>query len=167
MQANDPDIDLRLTGVQLSTLGALPAITISAAAVRRSVNADVTMNAVLVATGRPSEFAIEVKSLTPVIRVRSVNVCRLPFVQRLRTLRVIDIAAGLPTIRLPIEERISIGGPASTATGSVQTSRPLQSTAPSTLHFTTTVPATARTGRIVNPRYFFAGNGVYVFGDVR
>ena len=78
-----------------------------------------------------------------------------------------DIVAGLPTIRLPIEERISIGGPASTATGSVQTSRPPQSTTPSTLRFTTTVPATAWTGRIVNPRYFFVGDGVYVFGDVR
>lgn len=164
---NDPDIELRLTGVQLSTLGALPAVTLSATAKRGAIDADVTMNAVLVATGRPHEFAIQVQSLTPAVRVLSVNVARVPFVQRLLKLRVIDIAAGLPTIRLPVEERISIGGPARTATGSVQTSRPPQSTTPSTLRFTTTVPATAWTGRIVNPRYFFVQNGVYIFGDIR
>ena len=164
---DDPDIDLRLTGVQLSVLGALPAVTLSATATRGAIDADVTMNAVLVATERPNEFRINVQSLTPVVRVLSVNVARLPFVQRLLKLRVIDIAAGLPTIRLPVEERISIGGPAGTATGSVQTSRPPQSPAPSTLRFTTTVPATAWTGRIVNPRYFFVRDGVYIFGDVR
>ncbi|KAB7647803.1 hypothetical protein [Polymorphobacter fuscus] len=164
---DDPDIDLRLTGVELSTLGALPAVTLSATAARGGINADVTMNAVLVATGRPHEFRINVQSLTPVVRLGSVNVSRLPFVQRLLTLRVIDIAAALPTIRLPVEERISIGGAAGTATGRVQTSRPPQTTAPSYLRFTTTVPATAWTGRIVNPRYYFTGDGVYVFGDVR
>lgn len=158
---NDPDIDLRLTGVTLSTLGALPAVTLSATAARGGVTADVTMNAVLVATGNPHEFRINVQSLTPDVRVRRVNVSRLPFVERLLTVRAIDVTAGLPTIRLPVEERISIGGPAGTATGSVRT------TPDSTLRFTTTVPATAWTGRIVNPRYFFVRNGVYVFGDVR
>lgn len=160
---DDPDIDLRLSGVTLSTLGALPAVTLSAVASRGSVTADVTMNAVLTATGNPHEFRINVQSLTPDVRVRSVNVSRLPFVERLLTVRAIDVTAGLPTIRLPIEERLSIGGPAGTATGSVQTTR----NPDSTLRFTTTVPATAWTGRIVNPRYFFVRNGVYVFGDVR
>jgi hypothetical protein len=164
---DDPDIDLRLTGVTLSTLGALPAVALSATAVRGSTSADVTMNAILVATGRPHEFRINVLSLTPVVRLRGVNVSRLPFVERLLTLRVIDISAGLPSIRLPIEESIRIGNPPGTATGRVQTSRPPQSTAPSYLSFTTTVPATEWTGRIVNPRYFFANDGVFVFGDVR
>ena len=164
---NDPDIDLRLTGIALSNLGALPVVTLSATATRGPIDADVTMNAVLAATGRPNEFRIQVQSLSPVVRVRTVNVSRLPFVERLLKLRAVDIAAGLPTIRLPIEERISIGGPASTATGAVQTSRPPQSTKPSLLQFNATVPATAWTGRIVNPRYFFVQNGVYVFGDVR
>lgn len=164
---NDPDVDLRLTDAQFSTLGALPVITLSATAKRGSIDADVTMNAVLVATGKPYEFRINVQSLTPVVRVRSLNVTRLPFVQRLLKLRLIDIAAGLPTIRLPVEERISIGGPARTTTGRVQTSRPPQSDAPSSLRFSTTVPATAWTGRIVNPRYYFTESGIYVFGDVR
>jgi hypothetical protein len=164
---DDPDIDLRLTGVELATMGALPAVALSATAKRGNVHTDVTMNAVLTATGRPNEFAIRVQSLAPVVRVRGVNVSRLPFVERLLTLRAIDITAGLPTIRLPIEETIRIGGPASTATGRVQTSRPPQTTAPSYLRFSTTVPATAWAGRIVNPRYFFVGDGVYVFGDVR
>ena len=162
-----PDIDLRLTGVQLSTIGALPAVTLSATAARGNTNADVTMNAVLVSTGRPHEFRINVLSLTPAVRVRGVNVSRLPFVERLLTLRVIDIAAGLPTIRLPIEESIRIGNPAGTATGRVRTSAPPQSTAPSYLRFTSTVPASEWTGRIVNPRYFFVHDGIYVFGDVR
>lgn len=164
---NDPDIDLRLTGVELSTMGALPAVALSATAQRGNTSADVTMNAVLVATGRPHEFRINVLSLTPVVRVRSVNVSRLPFVERLLTLRAIDVAAGLPTIRLPIEERIAIGGPTRTTSGRVQTSRPPQSPTPSYLRFTATVPATAWTGRIVNPRYYFLNDGVYVFGDVR
>lgn len=164
---NDPDIDLRLTGVELSTMGALPAVALSATATRGNTSADVTMNAVLVATGRPHEFRMNVLSLSPVVRVRSVNVSRLPFVERLLTLRAIDIAAGLPTIRLPIEERIAIGGPARTTTGRVQTSRPPQSPEPSYLRFSATVPATAWTGRIVNPRYYFLNDGVYVFGDVR
>jgi hypothetical protein len=164
---DDPDIDLRLTGVELATMGALPAMALSATATRGSVNADVTMNAVLVATGRANEFSIRVQSLNPVVRLRGVNVSRLPFVERLLTLRVIDITAGLPTLRLPIEEAIRIGGPAGSATGEVQTSRPPQSPEPSYLRFTSTVPATAWTGRIVNPRYFFVAKGVYVFGDVR
>ena len=165
--ANDPDIDLRLTGVELSTMGALPAVALSAKARRGNTSADVTMNAVLVATGRPHEFRINVLSLTPEVRLRSVNVTRAPFVQRLLTLRAIDVAAGLPTIRLPIEQSIRIGGPASAATGRVQTSRPPQSPTPSYLRFSATVPATAWTGRIVNPRTYFVSNGVYVFGDVR
>ncbi len=164
---NDPDIDLRLTGVELSTLGALPAVTLQATATRGAVNADVTMTAILVATGRPHEFRINVQSLTPNVRVRSLEVSRLPFVQRLLTLRVIDVAAGLPTVRLPVEERISIGGPTSTTTGRVQTTVPPITNAPSHLNFTANVPATAWTGRIVNPRYFFVKNGVYIFGDVR
>lgn len=160
---NDPDIDLRITGVELSTLGALPVVTLSATAERGSVNADVTMTAVLVPTGARHEFQVSVQSLTPRVRLRSLEVSRLPFVQRLLKLRAIDITQGLPTIRLPIEESISIGGPAGTATGRVRTSQEPESH----LRFTTTVPATAWTGRIVNPRYFFVRNGVYVFGDVR
>ena len=164
---DDPDIDLRLTGVELSTMGALPTVALSAKARRGNTSADVTMNAVLVATGRLHEFRINVLSLTPEVRFRSVNVARAPFVQRLLTVRVIDIAAGLPTIRLPIEESISIGGPSRTTTGRAQTSRPPQAPAPSYLRFNATVPATAWTGRIVNPRTYFVNNGVYVFGDVR
>lgn len=160
---NDPDIDLRITGAELSTLGALPAVTLSATAARGSITADVTMTAVLVPAGRPHEFRVSVQSITPRVRLRSIEVSRLPFVQRLLKLRAIDVTQGLPTIRLPIEERISIGGPAGTATGRVRTSTEPKSH----LRFTTTVPATAWTGRIVNPRYFFVKNGVYVFGDVR
>lgn len=165
--ANDPDIDLRLTGIELSTMGALPAVALSATARRGSTSADVTMNAVLVATGRTHEYRINVLSLTPVVRFRSINVSRAPFVERLLTVRAIDVAAGLPTIRLPVEESLSIGGPARTTTGRVQTSRPPQSLTPSHLRFTATVPATAWTGRIVNPRTYFVNDGVYIFGDVR
>lgn len=164
---DDPDIDLRLTGVELSTLGALPAVALQATATKGTLNADVTMNAVLVATGRPHEFRINVLSLAPRVRWRGIEVSRAPFVQRILTLRVIDVAAGLPTIRLPVEERISIGGPVSTTTGSVNLTGPPLTNAPSRLRFTATVPATAWTGRIVNPRYFFVRNGVYVFADVR
>ena len=164
---DDPDIDLRITGIELSNMGALPAVALSATATRGGIDADVTMNAVLVATGRPHEFRINVQSLTPVVRVRGLNVTRLPFVERLLKLRVIDIAAGLPTIRLPIEESIRIGGPSRPTTGSVETSRPPQTDAPSHLRFSATVPATEWTGRIVNPRYYFVADGVYVFGDVR
>ncbi len=164
---NDPDIDLRLTGVELSTMGALPAVALSAKAQRGNTSADVTMNAVLVATGRTHEYRINVLSLTPVVRFRSVNVSRAPFVERLLTIRAIDVAAGLPMIRLPVEESVSIGGPTRTTSGRVQTSRPPQSPTPSYLRFNATVPATAWTGRIVNPRTYFVGNGVYIFGDVR
>jgi hypothetical protein len=160
---NDPDIDLRITGAELANLGALPALSLSAVAKRGSVNADVTITAVLVPTGNPHEFRIMVRSLAPDVRFRSVNVSRLPFVERLLTVRAIDVTQGLPTVRFPVEERVSIGGPAGTTNGQVQTSR----NPDSTLAFTSTVPATAWTGRIVNPRYFFVQNGVYVFGDVR
>ena len=87
----------------------------------------------------------------------------MPFLRRLLALRLIDVTAGLPSIRLPVEERISIGGPAGSATGRVRTSTEPESH----LRFTTTVPATAWTGRIVNPRYYFVKDGVYVFGDIR
>lgn len=160
---NDPDIDLRITGAELANLGALPALSMSAVATRGSVNADVVITAVLVPTGRPHEFRIMVKSLDPEVRVRSLNVSRLPFVERLLTVRAIDVSDGLPMIRFPVEERISIGGPAGTTSGRVQTTR----NPDSSLSFTSTVPATAWTGRIVNPRYFFVRDGVYVFGDVR
>jgi hypothetical protein len=160
---SDPDIELTVTGAELANLGALPALSLSAVARRGSVDADVTITAVLVPTGNPHEFRIMVRSLAPDVRVRSVNVSRLPFVERLLTVRAIDVTDGLPMIRFPVEERISIGGPAGTTNARVQTSR----NPDSTLAFTSTVPATAWTGRIVNPRYFFAKNGVYVFGDVR
>jgi hypothetical protein len=160
---NNPDIDLRLTGASLANLGALPALSLSAVASRGGVDADVTINAVLVPTGQPHEFRIMVRSLTPDVRLRRVRVSRLPLVERLLTVRAIDVTDGLPTIRFPVEERVSIGGPAGTAQGRVQTTR----NPDSALAFTTTVPATAWTGRIVNPRYFFLKDGVYVFGDVR
>jgi hypothetical protein len=160
---NDPDIELTVTGARLANLGALPALSLSAVARRGSIDADVTINAVLTPAGSPHEFRIMVRSLTPDVRVRSVNVSRLPFVERLLTVRAIDVTDGLPTIRFPVEERVSIGGPAGTTNGRVQTSR----NPDSTLAFTSTVPATAWTGRIVNPRYFFVRDGVYVFGDVR
>jgi hypothetical protein len=160
---NDPDIDLRIMGAELANLGALPALSLSAVASRGSVNADVTITAVLVPSGRPHEFRIMVKSLAPNVRLRSVNVSRLPFVDRLLTVRAIDVTEGLPMIRFPVEERVSIGGPAGTTNGRVQTTR----NPDSSLAFTSTVPATAWTGRIVNPRYFFVKDGIYVFGDVR
>lgn len=160
---NDPDIELRITGAELANLGALPALTLSAEAKRGSVNADMVITAVLVPTGQPHEFRIMVKSLAPNLRFRSVNVSRLPLVDRLLTVRVIDVSDGLPTIRFPVEERVSIGGPTGSTNGRVQTTR----NPDSSLAFTSTVPATAWTGRIVNPRYFFVKDGVYVFGDVR
>ena len=70
----DPDIDLRITSAELSTLGALPALTLQATATRGSINADVTITAVLVATGEPNEFRIAVQSVTPRVRLLSVDV---------------------------------------------------------------------------------------------
>lgn len=163
----DPDIDLRITSAELSTMGALPALTLQATAARGSITADVTITAVLVATGEPNEFRIAVQSVTPRVRLLSVDVARVPFVQRLITLKAIDVAAGLPRIRFPIEERISFGGPATTTTGRVDlTGAPISNT-PSRLTFSATVPATAWSGRITNPRYFFVRDGVYLFADVR
>lgn len=160
---NEPDIDLRITSAELANLGALPALSLSAVAAGGSVSADVLITAVLVPSGRPHEFRIMVKSLAPNVRFRSLNVSRLPFVDRLLNVRAIDVTEGLPTIRFPVEERVSIGGPAGTAKDRVQTTR----NPDSSLAFATTFPATAWTARIVNPRYFFVKNGVYVFGDVR
>ena len=48
---NDPDIDLRLTGVRLTTISALPAVTLSVTANRGGINADVTMNAMSLRRG--------------------------------------------------------------------------------------------------------------------
>jgi hypothetical protein len=163
----DPDIDLRVTSAELSTLGALPALTIQATATRGSINADVTITAVLVATGEPNEFRIAVQSVTPRVRLLNVDVARVPFVQRLIKLKAIDVAGGLPRIKFPIEERISFGGPATTTTGRVDLTGPPISATPSRLTFSATVPATAWTGRITNPRYFFVRDGVYLFADIR
>lgn len=163
----DPDIDLRITGVELSTLGALPALTLQATAVRGSLNAEVTLTAVLVATEEDNQFRIAVKSLAPRVRLGGVNVSGLPFVQRLLKLQAIDISAGLPRVRLPVEERLSFGGPASTTTGRVDlTGAPISNT-PSRLTFSATVPATAWSGRITNARWFFVRDGVYLFADVK
>ena len=135
-------IDMQITDVQRSTLGALPAVILSATAKRGSVSADVKMSAVLVPVRSRHEFRVSVHSLAPVVRVYSLEVSLLPFVQRLLKLQVID--QGLPTIRLPILESISIGGPAGTASGRMRksTDRGLHP------RFITTVPATAWTGRI-------------------
>jgi hypothetical protein len=164
---NDPDIDLRLVSAELSNLGALPALTLQATAKRGSISADVTITAVLVATGEPHEFRIAVKSLAPRVRVLSVNVAGVPFVQRLLTIKTIDLAAGLPRVRLPIEQTLRFGGPATTTTGRVDLTGPPISNTPSRLSFSATVPATAWTGRIVNPRWFFVRGGIYLFADVR
>jgi hypothetical protein len=163
----DPDIDLRVTSATLSTLGALPALTIEATATRGSINADVTITAVLVATGEPNEFRIAVQSVQPRVRLLNVDVARVPFVQRLIKLKAIDVAAGLPRVRMPVEERISFGGPETSTTGRVDLTGPPLSNTPSRLSFSATVPATAWSGRITNARWFFVRDGVYLFADVR
>ncbi|GGE19598.1 hypothetical protein GCM10011529_27730 [Polymorphobacter glacialis] len=163
----NPDIDLRVKSITLSVMGPLPAVAIRATGTADNIAADITMNAVLTPTGRRHEIRINIYSLQPDVRWRGIRVTRIPSADRLLKVRALDVTAGLPTIRLPVEERITIGGPAGTADIRVQTSRPPQSTAPSWLNFTTTVPATTWTGRIVNPRWYFVNGGVYMFGDVR
>ena len=156
-----PDVSIRLGKVRLERFGAFPAAEVDASASRGKLDVNVSIKAALVPTGNYGEFRLEVLSFTPRVSFLGINFTKARFVRELLAVEAGKLTATMPAIKLPVEQSLALGAPASAREVRFQTSDK-----PSYLTVRINVPSTEWRPAISNIRYFFIKDGVYIFGEV-
>lgn len=158
---NDPSIEITLGKIRISTLGALPTVSLEAKASKGTLSAEIDVNAVLAPKegGAPGEMLIKVLSFVPKIQWLSFEVTKAEFVRTLLVAEVNKIADKMPSVRLPVEEAITFG-----SIGKTETIRVKTSDKPSWLTMSVSYPSTERKSKLKIQRYVFLKSEVHIFG---
>ena len=107
------------------------------------------------------KMKFHVLSFVPDVRWWWIEPTKAQFVRDLLMVQLDKLADQLPTVELPTQGSVALGGPAFDNVVTFQaTPRPSYITID--MHF----PATEWSPQIQNARYYYLGQGIYMFGDI-
>ena len=158
---NDPSIEITLGEIKLSTFGTLPTVLLKSKAVKGSLSADIEVTAVLIPKlgGLTGEMSIQILSFVPKVTWYFFEITKSHFVRALLATELAKLNEKLPTIQLPIEETLILGGQGKATVVRFQTSDH-----PSYLSMNVTYPTTERNRKLRVLRYIFFSSGINVYG---
>ena len=159
-----PELGATITwkSATIERYGVLPAATLSGSAARDRLDIEVVATAVLVPTGTPGELRPRILSFTPRVFWSSIEFTKAKFVRDLLTVELNKVTDKLPTISLPLDQSIVLGGPSYSWDIRFQvTDRP------AFIVGRVTIPSTEWITKLQNVRYYFVRDGVYVFGELQ
>lgn len=150
----------QFNSIQLLRYASFPAVLIDAAASRGSLKFAIKATAVLVPTGTPGDLKVSVLSFVPVVSWNWIEFTKSKFVRDLLSVEVNKLTDQMPLLHLPTEGAWMVGGPA------FNTSVTFQATPrPAYITMQVNVPATQSQVQLGNVRYYFLGQGIYMFGN--
>jgi hypothetical protein len=150
-----------LNSLQLSRYGSFPVVNMSASAEKGSLKVQANLAAAVIPTGRPGEMKFHVLSFVPDVEWFWFELTKARFVRDLLTVQLDKLADQLPAVELPTQGTVALGGPDfHNVVRFKATDRPSYITID--MHF----PATAWNPTVQNARYYYLGQGIYMFGDI-
>ena len=152
----------RVNQVRLIRYGTLPAIVLDAQAIKSDLTIQVTATAALSPVGGPGNLKLSILSFVPDVRWSWIDFTKSKFIRELLAVEVSKITDRMPVIHLPANGNVTLGGPPIDQDVTFQLS-----SSPSFLTMRIRVPATQWSPMYDNTRYYFLGDGLFVFGDLQ
>lgn len=161
---NDDSITVTLREIKLSSLGALPLVSIHGEAAKGDLQAEVEASGVLEpdpGTG-PGAMRIELLTFAPKIRWFWFEVTKARFAKNLIAAEALKLSDRLPRITLPLNQNLAFGAEASSMQHVVPTGGN-----GSTLTLQITVPSTRRDRTLQVIDTVYANDGIHLFGRLQ
>jgi hypothetical protein len=152
----------RLNQVQLLRYGTVPAILLDAEAKKSDLTIKIKATAVLIPTDPPGDLKLSILSFVPDVQWSWIDFTKSQFIRELLAVQASNLTERMPLIHLPTKGTVALGGPAMDQEITFQLTPN-----PSYMTMHIHIPATEWDPTYQNVRYYFLGDGLYVFGDLK
>jgi hypothetical protein len=145
-------------------MGASPRVIFSASATKGEIQAEVAIEAILVpvsSTTSVASFRPRVVSFVPKLQWIWLEVTKPAFIKAILAVELHKLTDRMPTVDLPVSEKLKLGAPKKTQEMIVVTGNG------STLTMLVTIPSTEKDRVLEILKYVFLPSGIHIFGSVK